>query len=97
MMQPRYMIGIAAALLLAGFAAPAQAQNSEFRELINKIERMQGELSTLQQTVYKGRRPPPPVERSGPRRTQAALKAGEPSPGAGASPGYESPLRPHAC
>lgn len=61
MMQPRYMIGIAAALLLAGFAAPAQAQNSEFRELINRIERMQGELSTLQQTVYKGRRPPPPV------------------------------------
>jgi tol-pal system protein YbgF len=60
MTHPRFLIGFAA-LLVAFSASSVQAQNSDFRELINRIERMQGELSTLQQTVYKGRPPPPSV------------------------------------
>lgn len=60
MTHRRILIGFAA-LLVAFSAAPAAAQNSNARELINRIERMQGELSTLQQTVYKGRPPPPSV------------------------------------
>ena len=61
MTQPKFPIRFGPLLLLAVFAVPAQAQNSEVRELINRIERMQGELSTLQQTVYKGKPPPPSV------------------------------------
>jgi tol-pal system protein YbgF len=59
MTHPRILIGIALLVAPVILMAPAQAQNSDFRELINRIERMQGELSTLQQTVYKGRPPPP--------------------------------------
>jgi tol-pal system protein YbgF len=65
MTQPRLLISFVALLPLVFFAMPSQAQNSDFRELINRIERMQGELSTLQKTVYKGERPPPSVSDAG--------------------------------
>jgi tol-pal system protein YbgF len=67
MTHRRVLISLALAALVAWFAVPARAQNSDFRELINRIERLQGELSTLQQTVYKGR-PPPPAVSGGPAR-----------------------------
>jgi len=65
MTQSRLLISFVALLPLVFFATPSQAQNSDFRELINRIERMQGELSTLQKTVYKGERPPPSVSGGG--------------------------------
>jgi tol-pal system protein YbgF len=37
---------------------PALAQNPEVRELVNRIERVQRELTTLQQQVYRGSPPP---------------------------------------
>jgi len=58
-MKTRLLSSFAALMLLSFPTAPVQAQNTDFRELMNRIERMQGELSTLQQTVYKGKLPPP--------------------------------------
>jgi tol-pal system protein YbgF len=51
---------IAAAALLAccALAVPAAAQQPELRELVNRMERMQRELTTLQQQVYRGQPPP---------------------------------------
>ncbi len=37
---------------------PAAAQETDLRSLLNRLERMQRELNTLQRHVYQGRRPP---------------------------------------
>lgn len=37
----------------------AQAQNTGMQELLNRVDRLQRELSTLQRQVYKGEAPPP--------------------------------------
>ena len=53
--------GFAAALLFGalGFAVPtALAQNSQVKSLINRIDRLQREMSTLQRQVYRGETPP---------------------------------------
>ena len=50
---------IAVCLACWGFSPTrADAQNSELREMLKRVERMQRELSTLQQHVYRGTRPP---------------------------------------
>jgi tol-pal system protein YbgF len=49
---------IAAVLACCAFALPATAQQPELRELVNRMERMQRELTTLQQQVYRGQPPP---------------------------------------
>lgn len=38
---------------------PAGAQNTGMQELLNRVERLQREISTLQRQVYKGEAPPP--------------------------------------
>jgi len=48
----------AAAAVLAWSVGGAWAQNSDVRELVNRIERVQRELTTLQQQVYRGNPPP---------------------------------------
>ena len=40
-------------------SGPAQAQNTGMQELLNRVDRLQRELSTLQRQVYKGEAPPP--------------------------------------
>jgi len=51
---------VAAALLLsAGLSGGAAAQSSDVYELINRVDRLQRELSTLQRQVYRGDAPPP--------------------------------------
>ena len=50
------LILLAAPLILN--AGPAQAQNSNFKALLDRVERLQRELATLQRHVYKGEPPP---------------------------------------
>lgn len=38
----------------------AYAQNSDLRDLVQRVNRVQRELSTLQSHIYKGKPPPPP-------------------------------------
>jgi tol-pal system protein YbgF len=62
-------IAIAAAL---GCAAPsAVAQNAGVQELLNRIDRLQREMSTLQQHVYRGA-PPPAAAAAAPAPAAAA-------------------------
>ena len=49
--------GALAALLWLTWT-PAQAQNSSMQELLNRVDRLQRELSTLQRQVYRGEAPP---------------------------------------
>ena len=51
----------AAILCLTAVLLPAavQAQNTGVQELLNRVDRLQRELSTLQRQVYKGEAPPP--------------------------------------
>lgn len=51
----------AALLCLSAVFLPAavQAQNTGVQELLNRVDRLQRELSTLQRQVYKGEAPPP--------------------------------------
>lgn len=58
----------------------AQAQNTGMQELLNRVERLQRELSTLQRQVYKGEAPPAPSA------APTALNAGRPGASA-ADPG----------
>lgn len=50
---------IGALVLLCGLPAPVSAQNSQMQELLNRVERLQREITTLQRQVYKGEAPPP--------------------------------------
>ena len=51
----------AAVLCLTAMLLPAtvQAQNTGVQEMLNRVDRLQRELSTLQRQVYKGEAPPP--------------------------------------
>lgn len=51
----------AAVLSLTTMALPAVvlAQNTDVQQLLNRVDRLQRELSTLQRQVYKGEAPPP--------------------------------------
>lgn len=46
--------GLALALLAGLMPMPALAQSSQMRQLLNRMERMQAELTTLQRQVYQG-------------------------------------------
>lgn len=48
-------LGLAAGLM----PAAVQAQNTGMQELLNRVDRLQREISTLQRQVYKGGAPPP--------------------------------------
>jgi tol-pal system protein YbgF len=58
---------IHSSLLVAGVACmlaasgPAAAQSSETQQLLNRIERLQQEMTTLQRFVYRGEKPPAPA------------------------------------
>lgn len=47
-------VAFAAALTLAVPILPAAAQNAQTRELVDRIDRLQQELNTLQQYIYRG-------------------------------------------
>ncbi len=55
-------VPLAAAALLA-VSAPAAAQTSQVEQLLNRINRLQQELTTLQSHVYRGKAPPPSARR----------------------------------
>ncbi|MPY71516.1 MAG: tol-pal system protein YbgF [Alphaproteobacteria bacterium] len=61
-----------AALLCA--AAPAAAQNYEMQQLLNRMERLQQEMSTLQRHVYRGEKPPPSAVAPAPAGGDAASR-----------------------
>ena len=50
------------AVLLLAPAPPALAQDSQLQGLVDRIDRLQRELVTLQRQVYRGETPPEPVE-----------------------------------
>ncbi len=50
-------------VLTIGLTSPASSQQSDLRSVLNRLERMQRELSTLQSDFYRGR---PPSARSAP-------------------------------
>ena len=53
------LLGFCAALFLGPLAiVPAAAQQSDLRMVLDRIDRIQRELSTLQRQVYQGREPP---------------------------------------
>jgi tol-pal system protein YbgF len=64
--------GALAALLSA--AAPAAAQNYEMQQLLNRMERLQQEMSTLQRHVYRGEKPPPSALAPAPAGGDAASR-----------------------
>ncbi len=76
------MLGLVALLSLAFPAGPAVAQSAsgaELQALINRVERLQRELDTLQSHVYRGQASPP-------TRGPAATAPGGPVAGAAAAP-----------
>ncbi|MEE8188896.1 MAG: tol-pal system protein YbgF [Kiloniellales bacterium] len=55
-------LAVAAIVLVLGLqAGPASAQDADIQSLVNQIERLQRELSTLQRQVYRGQTPPAPA------------------------------------
>lgn len=58
-----FRAGVAAIALAVAIphGAPALAQNSSVQELLNRVDRLQRELSTLQRQVYRGEAPPSPA------------------------------------
>ncbi len=50
------------AVLLLATMPPAMAQDSQLQGLVDRIDRLQRELVTLQRQVYRGETPPEPVE-----------------------------------
>ena len=56
------LLGFCAALFFGPLAVvPAAAQQSDLRMLLDRLDRVQRELSTLQRQVYQGREPPAPA------------------------------------
>lgn len=51
--------GVCALAVLLSAVSPAAAQNYEMQQLLNRMERLQQEMSTLQRHVYRGEKPPP--------------------------------------
>jgi type IV secretory pathway VirB2 component (pilin) len=49
---------LAGVLWMAAQSGPALAQSTQMQELLNRIERLQQELTTLQGYVYRGATPP---------------------------------------
>ena len=52
--------------------SPALAQNTAMQELLNKVDRLQREISTLQRQVYRGESPPPAAAQPLPANTAPA-------------------------
>lgn len=55
-------IAVLPAVLLLAATLPAMAQDSQLQGLVDRIDRLQRELVTLQRQVYRGETPPEPVE-----------------------------------
>lgn len=57
----RFTVWAAGVLVLTTMLLPAavEAQNTGMQQLLNRVDRLQRELSTLQRQVYKGEAPPP--------------------------------------
>lgn len=55
-------LGVALALAAALSPAPAAAQRTELRPLLDRLDRMERELNLLQRQVYRGRVAPAPAE-----------------------------------
>lgn len=55
---PRFWSVLLAVAIGSGLAGSALAQSSNVNELINRVDRLQRELTTLQQQVYRGGAPP---------------------------------------
>lgn len=68
---------VAMAVLLV--ALPAGAQDASAQQLVDRIERLQRELSTLQRHVYRGEPPPPAAATPAPGPTESgAASSGDP-------------------
>ena len=73
------LLGFCAALFFGPLViVPAAAQQSDLRTLLDRLDRVQRELSTLQRQVYQGRQPPAPATR--PALVPSAAGAGGRSP-----------------
>ena len=66
----RHIPAVALAVVVAMTPVAAGAQNTGMQELLNRVERLQREISTLQRQVYKGEAPP--------AAAPAPLAAGQP-------------------
>lgn len=67
----RHIPAVALAVAVSMTPVAAGAQNTGMQELLNRVERLQREISTLQRQVYKGEAPPPAV-------APTPLSAGQP-------------------
>ncbi len=56
------VLAILITVLLLAAAPPALAQESQLQGLVDRIDRLQRELVTLQRQVYRGETPPDPIE-----------------------------------
>ena len=57
----RHIPAVALAVVVSMTPVAAFAQNAGMQELLNRVERLQREISTLQRQVYNGEAPPPPT------------------------------------
>jgi tol-pal system protein YbgF len=72
-------LGFCAALFFGPLAiVPAAAQQSDLQTVLDRLDRVQRELNTLQRQVYQGRRPPAPATRSAPGRSPASAPESSP-------------------
>lgn len=58
--------------ILSGLPVGGHAQNTGMQELLNRVERLQREITTLQRQVYKGEAPPPSAASPVPPAGQSA-------------------------
>ena len=65
---------IALAAMACTLPVAVAAQNTGMQELLNRVERLQREISTLQQQVYKGGPPPARTSQAGPAQPGAAQR-----------------------
>ena len=58
--HPALIVFLSVAVLFLTVPAGVNAQNTGMQELLNRVDRLQRELTTLQRQVYQGERPPLP-------------------------------------
>ncbi len=73
------LLGFCAALFFGPFTiVPAAAQRSDMQTLLDRLDRVQRELNTLQRQVYQGRSPPALATRPAPSPSPAGVGARSP-------------------
>ena len=73
------LLGFCAALFLGPLViVPAAAQQADLQMLLDRLDRVQRELSTLQRQVYQGREPPAPATGPAPARSPAGAATRSP-------------------